>query len=115
MAGYTFKPNPMWEITPSLFTKSVLATTQVDINTLVKWNKTLFAGLSYRLTDAAIAMAGVEYKFSKMLSARLGYSYDITTSALRTAASGSHELMFGFCYKFTPDGGTTSHMNVRFL
>lgn len=115
MAGYTFKPNPMWEITPSLFTKSVFATTQVDINTMVKWNKTLFAGLSYRLTDAAIAMVGVEHKFSKQLSAKLGYSYDITTSKLRTVGSGSHELMFGFCYKIVPDGGSTSHMNVRFL
>jgi type IX secretion system PorP/SprF family membrane protein len=115
MAGYTFKPNPMWEITPSIFTKSVFATTQLDLNTLVRWNKTLFAGLSYRLTDAAIVMAGVEHKFSRQLSAKLGYSYDITTSPIKKEGNGSHEIMFGFCYKFVPDGGSTSHMNVRFL
>ena len=115
MAGYTFKPNPMWEITPSIFSKSVLATTQIDLNTLVKWNKTLFGGLSYRLSDAVIAMAGIEHRFSKQLSTRLGYSYDLTTSAVRAYSGGSHELMFGLCYKITPDGGSTSHMNVRFL
>ena len=67
MAGYTFKPNPMWEITPSIFTKSVFATTQLDVNAMVRWNKTLFAGISYRITDAAVVMAGVEKKVQQTI------------------------------------------------
>jgi type IX secretion system PorP/SprF family membrane protein len=115
MAGYTFIPNPEWEITPSIFAKSVIATTQVDINLMAKWRKTLFVGTGYRLSDAVVAMAGIEHKFNRQLSAKLGYAYDIPSSGLKTYNNGSHELMFGFCYRIIPEARTTSHMNVRFL
>lgn len=115
MAGYTFIPNRDWEITPSILTKSVIASTQVEADLLAKWNRTLFVGAGYRLNDAVIAMAGVEKRFSRQLTAKLGVSYDIAASGLRTYNGGSWEGMLGFCYKIVPEAGSTSHMNVRFL
>lgn len=114
-AGYTFIPSPAWEITPSVFLKSVASSSQFDANVMVKWNKMVFGGVSYRLSDAFIAMAGVEKAFNKKVSAKIGYAYDVTTSNIKTQSNGSHEIMLGFCYKIKPDASKTSHMNVRFL
>jgi len=115
MAGYTFIPNRDWEITPSILAKSVIASTQIEGDLLAKWNKTLFVGAGYRLNDAIIAMAGVERRFSRQLTAKLGISYDVPASGLKTYNGGSWEGMLGFCYKIIPEAGSTSHMNVRFL
>lgn len=115
MAGYTFIPSPVWEITPSVFVKSVVAASQVDVNLMAKWKKLLWVGTGYRLNDAVIFMAGIEHKFNRQLTAKIGYSYDLPASGLREYNGGSHEIMLNFCYKITPDAGSTSHMNVRFL
>jgi type IX secretion system PorP/SprF family membrane protein len=115
MAGYTYTRIRDWEITPSIFAKSVIASTQIDINLLAKWRRTLFGGAGYRLNDAVIVMAGVEKRFSRQLNAKLGVAYDVPASGLKTYNGGSWELMLGFCYKITPEAGQQSHMNVRFL
>ncbi len=115
MAGYTFIPDPAWEITPSILLKSVASSSQLDANLMVKWNKMIFGGVSYRISDAIVAIIGLERPFSKKITAKFGYSYDMTTSNIKTQSSGSHEIMLGFCYKIKPDASKTSHMNVRFL
>jgi type IX secretion system PorP/SprF family membrane protein len=110
MAGYTFNLNPTWDLTPSILTKSDAASTQLDINVLAKWNKMVFAGASYRLSDAAVAIVGLEFKGFKF-----GYSYDITTSKIKNHSNGSHEIMLGYCHKFTKPEKQHGHQNVRFL
>jgi type IX secretion system PorP/SprF family membrane protein len=115
MAGYTFTSIRDWEITPSIFAKSVIASTQLDVNLIAKWRKMLFAGAGYRLNDAVIVMGGIEQKFSRQLTAKLGGAYDVPASGLRSYNNGSWEFMLGFCYKIIPEAGTQSHMNVRFL
>jgi type IX secretion system PorP/SprF family membrane protein len=115
MAGYTFIPDPSWEITPSILLKTVASSSQLDANLMVKWNKMIFAGVSYRLQDAIVGIIGLEKPFSKKITAKFGYSYDMTTSAIKKQSNGTHEIMLGFCYKIKPDASKTSHMNVRFL
>lgn len=109
MAGYTF-PGQTLDITPSILTKSDATSTQLDINLMAKWKKMLFFGVSYRLTDAAVAMLGLEWN-----NFRVGYAYDYTLSALKNHSSGSHEIMLGFCHKFPKKEYKQSHVNVRFL
>lgn len=110
MAGYTFNLTPDFDLTPSILTKSDASSTQLDINVMAKWKKMVFGGVSYRLTDAIVAMVGVEFK-----GIRFGYSYDITTSNIKTYSNGTHEIMLGYCHKFMKEPKPTSHMNVRFL
>ncbi len=110
MAGYTFNPSNTLEITPSILTKSDAAATQLDVNLLARWNKMLFFGVSYRLTDAAVGIVGIEYK-----GFRLGYAYDYTLSSIKKHSNGTHEIMLGYCYKFPVREYKQSHVNVRFL
>lgn len=115
MAGYTFQLSPSFDLTPSVLAKSDASATQLDLNLITKWQKLVFAGFSYRISDAMVAIVGLERSFSPKLTAKFAYSYDITTSAIKNHSNGSHEIMLGFCYKIKADPKQTSHMNVRFL
>jgi type IX secretion system PorP/SprF family membrane protein len=118
MAGYTFiMPDPAWEIIPSVLLKSVASSSQLDANLMVKWQKMIFAGVSYRISDSFIGMVGMEKAIDpkKRITAKFGYAYDMTTSNIKKQSNGTHEIMLGFCYKIKPDPSKTSHMNVRFL
>lgn len=114
MAGYTFDLTPAWKLTPSILTKSDASSTQLDLNCLAKWNDMVFGGVSYRMTDAIVAIVGFEKSFGKQ-SVRFGYSYDVTTSKIKNHSNGSHEIMLGYCIKLVTEPKPQSHMNVRFL
>jgi len=116
MAGYTFTLNEMFELTPSILTKSNASATQLDVNLLAKWNHLIFLGVSYRLSDAVVGIVGLERPFNGGKSTvKFGYSYDVTLSNLSKYNKGTHEIMLGYCMKFHKDPKPTSHDNVRFL
>lgn len=115
MAGYTFQLGQQFDLTPSVLAKSDASATQLDLNLIAKWNKMIFVGCSYRISDAVVAIVGLEKSFTPKLTAKFGYSYDVTTSAIKNHSNGSHEIMLGFCYKIKAEARQTSHMNVRFL
>lgn len=110
MAGYKFQLGTQFDLTPSILTKSDASSTQLDFNLLARWNKMVFVGASYRLTDAIPVMVGMEWKGFK-----LGYAYDVTLSAIKSHSAGTHELMLGYCKKFVKPERKQGHMNVRFL
>ncbi len=110
MAGYRFDLNDKFSLIPSVLTKSDASSTQLDINLLAKWNKMVFVGASYRLSDAIVAIVGLEWQ-----GFRFGYSYDITTSTIKNHSNGTHEIMLGYCHKFQKPPKKHGHMNVRFL
>ena len=53
----------------------------------------------HRFGDSFGALVG--YQFSDQLKA--GYSYDLTSSKLRTANSGSHEVFISYDFNFSTD------------
>jgi len=93
-------------LNPSVFGKSDAASTQVDMNLRVIFNDAFWAGISYRFTDAFVAMIGCKRGFWKY-----GYSFDLTTSSLKKYSSNSHELFIGYCHPFTEK--RQSHSNTR--
>ncbi len=115
MAGYTFQLGQQFDLTPSVLAKSDASATQLDLNLIAKWNKMVFIGASYRISDAIVGIVGLEKSFTPKLTAKFGYSYDLTSSTIKNYSSGSHEIMLGFCYKIKSEPKPTSHMNVRFL
>ena len=110
MAGYTFNLGNALDLTPSILTKSDATSTQLDVNLMAKYNKLIFAGVSYRLTDAVVGIVGVEHK-----GFRVGYAYDYTLSSVKKHSNGTHEIVLGYCYKFPVREFKQSHVNVRFL
>ncbi len=77
-----FVPSTMLKVSP----KSPIA---IDLNLSLEYRRKLGFGVSFRNQDAVAFM--VKLPFLKFFT--VGYSYDITTSRLRTASSNTHELI----------------------
>lgn len=111
IGGYNYELSPSLMLRPSVFIKTDAASAQVDFNVNALYNNLIWAGVSYRISDAISAMAGLNYQ-----SFRFGYSYDVTTSAIKGYSSGSHEILLGYCFKMPEKQKSRSKSkNVRFL
>lgn len=101
-------------ITPSTMIKldEMGLNPQADINVTAVYNNQIFGGVTYRIQDAFAIMAG--YRILPNL--RVAYSYDLTTSDLNVASSGSHEITANYCFKIEiPPRGQDEHGHPVFL
>ncbi|MCI5055003.1 MAG: type IX secretion system membrane protein PorP/SprF [Flavobacteriales bacterium] len=115
MGGYTYEIVPAdIKLKPSVFIKTDGASTQLDINAIALWQDKVWGGVSYRLEDAIVPMVGYQQPFGNGIG-KIGYSYDVTTSQLRTYSSGSHEIMLGYCFNLPDDDQVKKVKTVRFL
>jgi len=62
-----------------------------DVNMKLSFRDRFWFGASYRSGDSYAVLVGLN--LSSVIN--VGYSYDISTSALRTVSKGSHELVLG--------------------
>jgi type IX secretion system PorP/SprF family membrane protein len=62
-----------------------------DINMKLSFRDRFWFGGSFRKGDSYSVLAG--FNLSSVIN--VGYSYDVTTSALRTVSNGSHEVVLG--------------------
>lgn len=109
-AGYPFTVTQEIKVIPSILAKYDGTSTQLDINGRVVWKDMVWAGASYRLTDAIVGLVGFEWK-----KLRIGYSFDFTTSSIKTYSNGTHEIMVGYCFRPFKPPVPAEHRNVRFL
>jgi len=65
--------------------------TTYDINMKLSFADKLWIGGSYRHNDSYAGLAGLN--LSSFVN--IGYSYDVTTSALNTVSNGTHEIVIG--------------------
>ncbi len=107
-AGYTIAVDNKWEVIPSVFYKTDAVVSQIDINSLVRYNKRLWAGVSYRPEDAVVAMAGVLFNNG----IQVGYAYDISTSRI---AKGSHEFFLAYRFNTKLEKKRQKYKSIRFL
>lgn len=119
---WTLPNNPDWELSPYVLIKTDFASAQYDITAMCKWRNMIWAGVSYRVQDAVAIIVGA-YPLNQpsmspaLQNLRIGYSYDITTSALgrNKRSSGSHEIMLGYCFKIEIKKTITKYLNTRYL
>ena len=82
-----------WKLEPSAFIKSsdmFFSAIQADITARAYYKEDYWAGISYRTSDALVAMIGLRYdKFY------FGYAFDFPLTEIRTQTLGSHELTLG--------------------
>lgn len=99
--GYRITLNDDIELRPALLGKYVSAAPfEVDVAMDVWYRNQFGLGLSYRTMDAVSFTVK-----SQLKQIYIGYSYDMTVSALRTFNSGSHEIYLGYPFgkKGMPD------------
>jgi len=111
-AGYTLQsPNPSLELIPSVFAFSDGKVAQFTVTSLVRYNKKVWGGVSYRAGDALIGIVG----FELYNGLRLGYAYDFTISDIRKNSSGSHEFMVNYCFDLSLGKSPMKYKSIRFL
>jgi Type IX secretion system membrane protein PorP/SprF len=111
-AGYTLQlPNPSLELLPSLFAYSDGKVAQFNVTSLVRYNKKVWGGVSYRAGDALIGIVG----FELYNGIRIGYSYDFTLSDIRKNSTGSHEFMVNYCFDMNLGKSPMRYKSIRFL
>lgn len=119
MAGYDWdiKGDEMFILKPSILAKTDAASTQLDVNAMLLYNKLVWGGVSYRVQDAVAALAGIDFtKVSPSLKGlKLGVSYDITMSSLGDHSSGSLEFMLRYCTNIVSPPTREVYHSVRFL
>jgi type IX secretion system PorP/SprF family membrane protein len=111
MAGYSVDLTSSLTLKPMIQLKSDAVSTQADFNANLLINNRFWVGGSYRLQDAIVILAGLEI----VPNLKLGYSYDITTSDIKSYSDGTHEIMLGYCFKPSKSVKRQFHRNVRFL
>lgn len=110
IGGYSYDINQTLTLKPSIWVKSDAASTIADINLNLLYNNLIWGGVTYRYTDAIIALAGVNVNNFK-----IGFSYDITTSSIRRYSNGTVEFMLGYCMKPNRAKPLPKNGNIRFL
>lgn len=118
-AGYYYQLTPSINLQPAILIKSDGANAQFDVNVSAVYNNFLWGGITYRVQDAIVPMVGVDYKMGGTGisggTLRIGYSYDLTTSLIRTGSSGSHEILLNYCFNIPKKIKISQHKSVRFL
>ncbi len=103
--------NPLFEVYPSVMLKTTMQFTQFDASMRLRYNKMFWTGLSYRVNDAVVVMIGGEFK-----SIRVGYAYDIGTSALAKVSGGSHEVFASYAFEIKKSKKLKNkHKSIRIL
>ena len=111
-AGYTVQlPNPSLELLPSIFVFSDGKVAQFNITSLVRYNKKVWGGVSYRAGDALIGTVG----FELFNGIRIGYAYDFPLSDIRKNTSWSHEFMVNYCFDLSLGKSAMRYKSIRFL
>lgn len=111
-AGYNLQlPNPSLELLPSVFAVSDGKVAQFTVSSILRYNKKVWGGVSYRVGDALIGLAGVEL-FNGI---RIGYAYDFPMTDIRKSTSGSHEFMVNYCFDMNLGKSPMKYKSVRFL
>ncbi|MDO9581296.1 MAG: type IX secretion system membrane protein PorP/SprF [Bacteroidales bacterium] len=111
-AGYTLQlQNPSFELAPSVFAFSDGTVAQFTVTSLLRYNKKVWGGVSYRAGDALTGILGIEL----YNGIRLGYAYDFTISDIRKNSSGSHEFMVNYCFDMSLGKSPMKYKSIRFL
>jgi type IX secretion system PorP/SprF family membrane protein len=91
-AGYKLFLSDDITLLPSVMIKEIRPVPfTFDVNMKLSFRDVFWIGGSYRRDDSFGVLAG--FNISSLIN--VGYSYDITTSALNTVSNGTHEIVLG--------------------
>jgi len=110
--GYNWVvPDSKYVFKPSTLIKTDFSSFQFDLTARMEYDNKFWGGLSYRLQDAVVFLAGIN--ISGGLS--IGYSYDLPTSQIITVSSGSHEILVMYSFEYVFGKRNSKYKSIRIL
>lgn len=111
VAGYNIQlSNPLISLQPSTLIKADAAVYQVDLTGRVVYNKMFSGGITWRKDDGFVFLLGANIK-----NFDVGYSYDLSTSAIGKVSNGSHEICVKYSIPFGKKKAPGGFKSVRIL
>lgn len=109
--GYILNLNQAWQFEPSVLITTDISSSRLSINSIIKYNKKFWGGVSYRIGEAITGMVGIEL-FNGI---KFGYAYDYNTSRISKYNDGSHEFMLGYNFQLKKEKPPQQYKSIRFL
>ena len=110
--GYRYELNYDVILTPSLLVKTDFVSYSFDISVLATYREKFWGGLSYRQSEAVVALFGVNMLKDKSL--KLGYSFDYVIQAQQAKQATSHEILLSYNMPAVSGGGKKIIRTPRF-
>jgi type IX secretion system PorP/SprF family membrane protein len=110
--GYVYELNYDVILTPTLLVRTDFVSYSFDISVLGTYREKFWGGLSYRQSEAIIALMGINLLKDKSL--RLGYSLDYVIQAQRAKQATSHEILLSYNMPAMTGGGKKVIRTPRF-
>ena len=104
-------PETKFILKPSTLIKTDMSSVQCDLTGRLEYDYKYWGGLSYRIQDAVVFLAGIN--ISSGLS--IGYSYDLPTSQIITVSSGSHEILLMYSFEYIFGKKNSKYKSIRLL
>lgn len=109
--GYNISlPDPLFELQPSVYVKTDGSAYQADFLVDLVYKNRFSAGLNYRINDAVCVLLGFELNNGL----KIGYAYDLVTSALSGYTGGSHEIYLSYSLDLGKNR-SKKYKSVRYL
>ena len=110
--GYNYTvPDTKFVFKPSTLIKTDFSSMQWDLTARAEYDSKYWGGLSYRLEDAVVILAGIN--IAGGLS--IGYSYDLPTTQILSVSSGSHEFMLMYSFEYVFGNRNSKYKSIRIL
>lgn len=110
--GYNYQlANPLYEIQPAILVTTIGSSTQISINSTLRYKGKIWGGVGYRNTDAVTTFLGAEF----IEGLNFGISYDITTSKIAKFDDGSVEIFLRYVFKIGIEKEHSNYKSIRFL
>ena len=110
-AGYNISlTNALFELKPAVYFKTDMVAYQADITVDLVYKKRFSGGLNYRIDDSVDVLLGFEMNNGL----KIGYAYDIITSALSGYTGGSHEFYLSYSLDFGKNRNK-KYKSIRYL
>jgi len=103
--------NPKYVLKPSTLFKTDFSSWQLDLSSRLEYDNKYWGGLSYRVQDAVVVLAGIN--ISGGLS--IGFSYDLPTSQIIAVSPGSLEFVAMYSFEYMFGKRNSKYKSIRIL
>ncbi|NJN27944.1 MAG: type IX secretion system membrane protein PorP/SprF [Cyclobacteriaceae bacterium] len=110
--GYMYEVNYDIILTPTLLVKTDFVSYSFDISVVGIYREKFWGGLSYRDSEAVVALLGVNALKDKSL--KIGYSFDYVIKAQKAKQATSHEILLSYNMPAVTGGGKKIIRTPRF-
>ncbi|MDD3320892.1 MAG: PorP/SprF family type IX secretion system membrane protein [Paludibacter sp.] len=104
-------PDSKLVLKPSTLIKTDFSSLQFDLTGRVEYDNKYWGGLSYRLQDAVVFLAGINISSG----VTIGCSYDLPTSRILSVSPGSLEVLFLYNFEYVFAKRTNKYKSIRIL